>query len=119
LRMLKLRASSFIADLSVFGTGKIAAIVLLPAPRRQPSRIDGSAPLHAAHVHNDPGDAVDASRVQLGALLGPVVIDAAGEFHDAVMYLHTDRSGGDVLVSTELSENLLLNLRVIFHRSGL
>jgi hypothetical protein len=100
------------------GTGQTAGIVLLPTSRRQPPKIDDSALLHP-HVQNDPGDAVNASSIQNGTLFRAVVLDAAGKFHDTVMDLDTHCTVGNILVSFEFSENLLLNLRVIFHGSDL
>jgi hypothetical protein len=73
-----------------------------------------STPLDA-HVQNDPGHAIDSASIQRGALLCLNVIDAAGEFNDAVVYLDTDRAGLQGFILLEFSENLLLNLRVIFH----
>jgi hypothetical protein len=56
-----------------------------------------------AQVENNTGNAGNAASVQLGALLGGSVSDAAGEFNDPVMYLDPNRTGGDILVTIELS----------------
>jgi len=64
--------------------------------------INGSTILDA-QVENDAGNAGNATSVELGALPSGGVVDATGEFNDAVMYLDTNRAGRDILVTIELS----------------
>jgi hypothetical protein len=74
-----------------------------------------SAPLYT-HIQNDTGDALDAASISRGALFRFSVTDATGEFNDAMMHLDTDRAGRKGVILFDLSDNLLLNLRVILHR---
>jgi hypothetical protein len=63
--------------------------------------INGSTILDA-QVENNAGNAGNATSVKLSALFSGGVVDATGEFDDAMMYLDTKRAGRDILVTIEL-----------------
>lgn len=74
-----------------------------------------STPLDT-HIQYDSGDAIHTASIERGTFFCFSVTDATGEFNDAVMHLYTDRAGRKRFITLELSENVLLNLCVIFHR---
>jgi hypothetical protein len=70
----------------------------------------------ALKIDDDGRDTVNPPHSELRKLLGRLVSHAAREFDSPVVHLGANRAWGDAGLAVELSENVVLELSVIFHR---
>jgi hypothetical protein len=77
----------------------------------------GSGPMPGGNVdiHNHVGNLRNSTRSEFGVFPRFTVTHGAREFHNPVMYFHTDGAGDDTLFPIQFSEDIVLNLHVIFH----
>jgi hypothetical protein len=61
------------------------------------------------------GHVTNATRGEFGVFPCCAVINPPGEFHDPVVYFHTDTARGDILFAAQFSQDFLLDLHIVFH----
>ena len=68
-------------------------------------------------IHYDGRNTLNAARRHLRGLLGFGITHAAREFDYTVMYFNANRAATDIVLVTQLRDDVLLNLHVIFHHA--
>jgi hypothetical protein len=69
------------------------------------------------NIHNDVCNIRDATSRAFRNLPNGMIVNAAGEFNNPVMYLDTDRASDNGLFTGKLPQDVLLNEQIIFHRN--
>jgi len=69
------------------------------------------------NIHNDARNTVDGTGSAFGIFPNCRITNATREFNDSMMYLNTHCTGNDIRFTIKLSDDVFLNLYIIFHQA--